>query len=243
MCAGGSSPREQFYHLRQRAAGRLRHAGLARRAAVVQRQCRHVRRVVRRVDAVAGGDQRPPGAQGDRPERHRHRLPRRLGVSGRRLRTQFQPLVDDVACSRSTPCSASARKIPPRRRPFRRLLDGADNLPEEFTRLPLAGHPILAEFAPYYDDWVNHPTYDDFWAGLDVSTRYDTLDVAAFNIGGWYDIFLQGHNRELHRHAREGPGSGARPAASAARPVESRRHARAATRLARTTSACAPPAA
>ncbi|MDQ2787653.1 MAG: CocE/NonD family hydrolase [Chloroflexota bacterium] len=75
---------------------------------------------------------------------------------------------------------------------FQHLLDGIDNLPEEFHRLPLAGHPILSEFAPYYDDWVNHPTYDDFWANLDVSTRHDTLHVAALNIGGWYDIFLKG---------------------------------------------------
>jgi len=75
---------------------------------------------------------------------------------------------------------------------FQRLLDGADNLTEEFAHLPLGGHEILAEFAPYYDDWVGHPTYDDFWATLDVSTRHDALNVAALNIGGWYDIFQKG---------------------------------------------------
>jgi len=75
---------------------------------------------------------------------------------------------------------------------FQRLLDGVDDLTAGFRRLPLVGHPILSEFAPYYDDWVNHPTYDDFWAHLDVSTRHDTLQVAALNIGGWYDIFLKG---------------------------------------------------
>jgi len=75
---------------------------------------------------------------------------------------------------------------------YQALLDSADNLPEEFTRLPLAEHPILSAFAPYYGDWVNHPTYDDFWANLDVSTRHDTLNVAALNIGGWYDIFQKG---------------------------------------------------
>jgi uncharacterized protein len=75
---------------------------------------------------------------------------------------------------------------------FQTLLDGADNLPEEFTRLPLAGHEILTEFAPYYGDWMDHPTYDDFWAHLDVSTRHAALNVAAFNMGGWYDIFQKG---------------------------------------------------
>ena len=72
------------------------------------------------------------------------------------------------------------------------LMSGVDAMPEEFARLPLAGHPILAQFAPYYDEWINHPTYDDYWANLDVSTRYGSLNVAALNIGGWSDIFLQG---------------------------------------------------
>jgi putative CocE/NonD family hydrolase len=75
---------------------------------------------------------------------------------------------------------------------FQRLLDGVDDLTPEFNRLPLTGHPILAQYAPYYDDWVNHPTYDDYWANLDVSVRHDSLNVAALNIGGWYDIFLKG---------------------------------------------------
>lgn len=75
---------------------------------------------------------------------------------------------------------------------FQALLDGADDLTTEFARLPLAGHAILGDFAPYYNAWVDHPTYDDFWAGLDVSTRHESLNVAALNIGGWYDIFLGG---------------------------------------------------
>lgn len=75
---------------------------------------------------------------------------------------------------------------------FQRLLDGVDDLTTEFNRLPLTGHPILAQYAPYYDDWVNHPTYDDYWAKLDVSVKHDALNVAALNIGGWYDIFLKG---------------------------------------------------
>ena len=72
------------------------------------------------------------------------------------------------------------------------LMSSVDAMPEEFARLPLAGHPILAAFAPYYDEWINHPMYDDYWANLDVSTRYGSLNVAALNIGGWSDIFLQG---------------------------------------------------
>ncbi len=75
---------------------------------------------------------------------------------------------------------------------YQALLDTTDNLPTAFAHLPLAGHAILAEFAPYYGDWVQHPTDDDFWANLAVSTRHDALNVAALNIGGWYDIFQKG---------------------------------------------------
>ncbi|MGI8687922.1 MAG: CocE/NonD family hydrolase [Thermomicrobiales bacterium] len=75
---------------------------------------------------------------------------------------------------------------------FQRLLDGIDDLTEGFRSLPLTGHPILAEYAPYYDDWLSHPTYDDYWAALDVSAKHNALNVAALNIGGWYDIFLKG---------------------------------------------------
>ncbi len=75
---------------------------------------------------------------------------------------------------------------------YQALLSAGDNLAEEFRRLPLAGSQLLADCAPYYDQWLAHPTYDDFWASLDASAGYDALTVAALNIGGWYDIFLKG---------------------------------------------------
>ena len=75
---------------------------------------------------------------------------------------------------------------------FQALLDRSDDMAREFERLPLSGHPLFAEYAPYYDDWVNHPTYDAFWSGLDVSRAHAGLSVAALNIGGWHDIFLGG---------------------------------------------------
>jgi putative CocE/NonD family hydrolase len=72
------------------------------------------------------------------------------------------------------------------------IFDASDSLDREFQRLPLAGHPILGSWATYYDDWVNHPTYDEFWQALDVSRGYEDISVASLNTGGWYDIFLSG---------------------------------------------------
>src|SRR6267154_1910858 len=37
--------------------------------------------------------------------------------------------------------------------------------------------------APYYYDWIAHPNYDDFWAKMDIETRYENVKVPALNIG------------------------------------------------------------
>ena len=58
--------------------------------------------------------------------------------------------------------------------------------------LPLVDQPLLREFAPFYFDWLNHPTYDDYWQSIAHSEFYEHMTVPALNIGGWYDLFLGG---------------------------------------------------
>jgi putative CocE/NonD family hydrolase len=58
--------------------------------------------------------------------------------------------------------------------------------------LPLVDQPLLREFAPFYLDWLNHPTYDAYWKRLAHSEFYEQMTVPALNIGGWYDLFLGG---------------------------------------------------
>ncbi len=53
------------------------------------------------------------------------------------------------------------------------------------------------ELAPYYYDWLAHPTYDDFWARLDVEPHYQDVRVPALNSGAWYDIFQVGTVRNF----------------------------------------------
>lgn len=86
------------------------------------------------------------------------------------------------------------------------LLTAVDGMTEEFARLPLDDHPNLKIYAPYYHDWIEHADYDDYWAGLDVSTGYERLTVPALNIGGWHDIFLGG-TIENFASMRAGGGS------------------------------------
>lgn len=73
------------------------------------------------------------------------------------------------------------------------LIDAIDAMDAEFNRLPLNDHPNLKQYAPYYHSWIDHYVYDDrLWGVIDVSRNYDKIAVPAFNIGGWYDIFLGG---------------------------------------------------
>jgi uncharacterized protein len=42
---------------------------------------------------------------------------------------------------------------------------------------------------PYLNEWVQHPTYDDYWKRRGVDYRYREITVPTLNMGGWYDIF------------------------------------------------------
>lgn len=65
---------------------------------------------------------------------------------------------------------------------------------------------------PHWQDWIAHPSYDDYWAVLNVKAKLSDVDAPAYNIGGWYDRFLkgtlsayQGARQQIRsEHSREG---------------------------------------
>jgi putative CocE/NonD family hydrolase len=66
--------------------------------------------------------------------------------------------------------------------------------------LPLANYPLLAppdpkSLAPYYRDWLAHPTYDDYWKAVSLEESYSHIQVPILHIAAWYDIFLGGSLR------------------------------------------------
>ncbi len=62
-----------------------------------------------------------------------------------------------------------------------------------FAHLPLADHPAFtAEDAPYYFDWLEHSSYDDYWRATAIDEDYSRVQVPGLHVGGWYDIFLEG---------------------------------------------------
>ena len=73
------------------------------------------------------------------------------------------------------------------------LADWLWQLPlKDFSAFRRAGN-----IAAYYDEWVARPSYDDYWATLDVETKYPRIRVPALVTGGWYDIFQGGTIRNF----------------------------------------------
>ena len=64
-------------------------------------------------------------------------------------------------------------------------------------KLPLASYPVLnpisqERLAPYFLDWLAHPSYDEYWKELSIEEHFADITVPAFHTGAWYDIFLAG---------------------------------------------------
>jgi uncharacterized protein len=60
-----------------------------------------------------------------------------------------------------------------------------------YAALP-AGAQATAQLAPYYLDWLAHPSYDAYWKQWSIEEHHSDIRVPALHIGGWYDIFLSG---------------------------------------------------
>ena len=65
------------------------------------------------------------------------------------------------------------------------------NWTEALNSLPLihmdeaAGRNI-----PFWKDWIRHSEDDDYWQQVNVSKRFGEIIAPAFNMGGWYDLYV-----------------------------------------------------
>jgi putative CocE/NonD family hydrolase len=90
-----------------------------------------------------------------------------------------------------------------------RLLLATDRMDEYYRHLPLSTQPPLHESkaATYYFDWLAHETNDNYWQAIAINRRYNQIQVPAYNVGGWYDLFIHGTLENFVRMRQEG-GSG-----------------------------------
>jgi uncharacterized protein len=91
-----------------------------------------------------------------------------------------------------------------------RIAASVDQIDDLYQYRPLSRLPILRESAsaPYYFDWIEHSSSDEYWRRLAINRRYRQVEVPAFNVGGWYDLFLHGTIENYVRMRAEG-GTGA----------------------------------
>jgi uncharacterized protein len=73
--------------------------------------------------------------------------------------------------------------------------------------LPLTGYPLFnlntsfeptamtAKFAPYFLDWLAHPSFDDYWRQWSIEDHYADIQVPALTVAAWYDLFQGGSLR------------------------------------------------
>ncbi len=74
-------------------------------------------------------------------------------------------------------------------------------------KLPLTEYPLFdlppsssetaltRTLAPYFIDWLAHPSYDDYWKRWSIEEHFADIKVPMLTIAAWYDIFLGGSLR------------------------------------------------
>ncbi|MCH7997197.1 MAG: CocE/NonD family hydrolase, partial [Chloroflexi bacterium] len=79
------------------------------------------------------------------------------------------------------------------------MAEAFDHLHDAVGFLPLKDYPALSApgLAPYYYDWIKHPENDSYWHRWNIEDRHHTIQVPAYSMGGWYDIFLGGTIRNF----------------------------------------------
>ena len=91
------------------------------------------------------------------------------------------------------------------------LVRSVDNMSETFRWLPLRDYPELkGALAPYFYDWMAHPTSDAYWKRWRIEDHWPKINVPALNMGGWHDIFLKGTCRNFMGMSSQGGSESAR---------------------------------
>ncbi len=73
--------------------------------------------------------------------------------------------------------------------------------------LPAFAHDVVA---PYYKQWLDHPTRDEFWAPITIEDAHPRIHAPAYNLGGWFDLFIRGTLRNFAGMRANGPTDVAR---------------------------------
>src|SRR6202795_2230895 len=76
-------------------------------------------------------------------------------------------------------------------------LAGTKTLP--LTDYAVLDAPSTTGIAPYFKDWLAHPSFDAYWKQWSIEDHYAQIQVPVLSFGAWYDIFLGGTLRNYAR--------------------------------------------
>ncbi len=96
-----------------------------------------------------------------------------------------------------------------RRRAHGEDVESPKSIPDELSvlnGLPLASHPYIEKYAPFYKEWLKHPSAGPYWETRSPNSGYENMTVPAMHISGWYDIFVHG-TLENYTSMRDKAGS------------------------------------
>lgn len=72
-----------------------------------------------------------------------------------------------------------------------RTLEGID-IDRAVRHLPIIeADDAMGVDIPSYNDWINHPTPDEYWDKIRVDDKVDKIKAPALLVGGWYDYYLE----------------------------------------------------
>jgi putative CocE/NonD family hydrolase len=89
-----------------------------------------------------------------------------------------------------------------------RSKEWVEKLPVDDYRL--LNMPTVADVAPYFRDWIEHETNDEFWRAVKISDHYGKMNIKALHSGGWHDIFSGGSIRNFIDMRKQAPTAEAR---------------------------------
>lgn len=78
-----------------------------------------------------------------------------------------------------------------------RLEEAVANIDYWYWHLPLKSCLPLEGLADWYFEGLNHPEDGAYWWPMNLSRKYEEVDVPAVHLGGWFDCFLDGTLRSF----------------------------------------------
>ena len=63
---------------------------------------------------------------------------------------------------------------------------------------------------PFFDDFLHHPNDGPYWQRWNIAMQHANISVPAYNLGGWYDLFLTGTIKNFIGMRRNGKTAQAR---------------------------------